>query len=132
MSARPFQAILSYFRKYARSERERLMQAYLQTDPRYAALFTNVWLWNNFPARQDFRGKDTGIDLVARTTSGDYWAIQCKCFQENATIDKPAVDSFIPPTNISKVTSNAWQSIFTSFIWNGRYSMLIIEQGFSK
>lgn len=101
MSQSQFQSILAHFRKYALSERdkgdkfERLMQAYLQTDPRYADLFTNVWHWNDFPARRDFGGKDTGIDLVARTTSGDYWAIQCKCFQESATIDKPAVDSFL-------------------------------------
>jgi len=71
------------------------MQTYLQTDPRYADYFTQVWLWNDFPARADFGGKDTGIDLVAQTTSGDYWAIQCKCFQESAVIDKPAVDSFL-------------------------------------
>lgn len=71
------------------------MQVYLQTDPRYAGLFTNVWLWGDFFARKDFGGKDTGIDLVARTTAGDFWAIQCKCFQENAPIDKPAVDSFL-------------------------------------
>ncbi|MDZ4681351.1 MAG: DEAD/DEAH box helicase family protein, partial [Saprospiraceae bacterium] len=71
------------------------MQTYLQTDPRYANYFTQVWLWNDFPARADFGGKDTGIDLVAQTTSGDYWAIQCKCFQESAVIDKPAVDSFL-------------------------------------
>ena len=101
MSQSPFHSTLTHFRKYARSERdkgdqfERLMQAYLQTDPRYADLFTHVWLWNDFPARRDFGGKDTGIDLVARTTSGGYWAIQCKCFQEKATIDKPAVDSFL-------------------------------------
>jgi predicted helicase len=96
-----FQSILDSFRKYALSERdkgdkfERLMQAYLQTDPYYAELFTHVWLWNEFPARRDFGGKDTGIDLVALTTSGDYWAIQCKCFQESAVMDKPAVDSFL-------------------------------------
>ncbi|MEI6412346.1 MAG: DEAD/DEAH box helicase family protein, partial [Bacteroidota bacterium] len=96
-----FQSILTNFRKHAISERdkgdkfERLMQGYLQTDPRYADLFDHVWLWNDFPARKDFGGKDTGIDLVARTTSGDYWAIQCKCFQESAVIDKPAVDSFL-------------------------------------
>jgi predicted helicase len=101
MNQSPFHTLLSQFRKSALSERdkgdkfERLMQAYLQTDPRYADLFTNVWLWNEFPARQDFGGKDTGIDLVARTTSGGYWAIQCKCFQESATIDKAAVDSFL-------------------------------------
>ena len=53
MILNPFQNILSQFRKYALSERdkgdkfERLMQAYLQTDPRYPDLFTNVWLWND-------------------------------------------------------------------------------------
>lgn len=99
--AMPFRQILAQYRQHARSERdkgdrfERLMQAYLQTDPRYADLFTHVWLWNEFPARRDFGGQDTGIDLVARTTSGGYWAIQCKCFQESAVIDKPAVDSFL-------------------------------------
>jgi predicted helicase len=99
--AAPFQTVLNKFRKYAHSERdkgdkfERLMQAYLQTDPQYAALFKNVWLWQDFPSRQDFGGKDTGIDLVGLTRNGDYWAIQCKCYQESATIDKPSVDSFL-------------------------------------
>ena len=101
MSQSLFQTVLTRFRTFARSERdkgdqfERLMQAYLQTDPRYADLFSHVWLWTDFPARRDFGGQDTGIDLVARTTAGDYWAIQCKCFQEDAQIDKPAVDSFL-------------------------------------
>ena len=40
---------------------ERLMQAYLKTDPKYAYKFKNVWLWNEFPARKDFGGTDTGI-----------------------------------------------------------------------
>ena len=76
-----FQTILTSFRKYSFSERdkgdkfERLMQAYLQTDPKYAFQFSNVWLWNDFPARKDFGGKDIGIDLIAKTVNGDYWAI---------------------------------------------------------
>ena len=32
---------------------------------------------------------------MALTVEGDYWAIQCKCFQENTIIDKPAIDSFL-------------------------------------
>jgi predicted helicase len=71
------------------------MQAYLQTDPKYANLFKNVWLWNDFCGRTDLGGGDTGIDLVALTFQGDFWAIQCKCFQEESSIDKPAVDSFL-------------------------------------
>ncbi|MBD5215731.1 MAG: DEAD/DEAH box helicase [Bacteroidales bacterium] len=73
---------------------ERLMRSWLLSDPRYSML-TKVWLWEEFPSKSDFGGKDTGIDLVARTDSGDYWAIQCKCYKEDATIDKPAVDSFL-------------------------------------
>ena len=87
-----FDTILSKYRSISFSERdkgarfERLMKAYLLTDPRYANLFSKVWLWNEFPAREDFGGNDTGIDLVTLTMSGEYWAIQCKCFQEDSSI----------------------------------------------
>ena len=93
--------ILSHFREKSFTEKEkgtqfeRLVRAWLRTDPRFADRFEHVWLWEDFPARQDFGGKDTGIDLVAKTHDGDYWAIQCKCYAENAVIDKPSVDSFL-------------------------------------
>lgn len=74
---------------------EKLMQRWLQSDPRYCNLLKKVWLWDEFPAKGEFGGKDTGIDLVARTEEGDYWAIQCKCYDANAVIDKPAVDTFL-------------------------------------
>ena len=47
-----FKKILENYRKLSFSERdkgdrfERLMQAYLKTDPKYANLFKSVWLWN--------------------------------------------------------------------------------------
>lgn len=96
-----FKLILEKYRKISFSEKdkgerfERLMKAYLLTDPKYAYKFEKVWLWNKFPGRKDLGGTDTGIDLVALTNEGDYWAIQCKCYQESSTIDKPAVDSFL-------------------------------------
>ncbi|HSV26843.1 MAG TPA: DEAD/DEAH box helicase family protein, partial [Sedimentisphaerales bacterium] len=96
-----FDRILEKYRKLSFSERdkgnrfERLMQAYLKTDPKYADRFKKVYLWNEFPGKFDLGGGDTGIDLVALTHEGDYWAIQCKCFQESAVIDKPAIDSFL-------------------------------------
>jgi len=92
--------ILERFRQMSVTEREkgatfeRLMKRWLKTDPRYNTL-KHVWLWEEFPARSEFGGKDTGIDLVAQTESGDYWAIQCKFYDANTTIDKPAVDSFL-------------------------------------
>lgn len=95
-----FAEILDGYRAKAFSEREkgsrfeRLMQGYLLTDPQYAGRFKHVWLWNEFPAKSEFGGKDIGIDLVALTHDGDYWAVQCKCFKETDSIDKPAVDKF--------------------------------------
>ena len=70
------------------------MRAWLLSDPRYSEL-DEVWMWEDFPSRKDFGGKDVGIDLVAKTDLGDYWAIQCKCFAQNTYIDKPMVDSFL-------------------------------------
>ena len=96
-----FHQILEKYRRISFSERdkgdrfERLMQAYLQTDPKYAHKFKHVWLWGEFFGRKDLGGGDTGIDLVAQTHEGDYWAIQCKCYQEGTIIDKGAVDSFL-------------------------------------
>jgi predicted helicase len=96
-----FNHILEKYRKAAFSERdkgdrfERLMQAYLKTDPTYNGRFRQVWLWNEFPGRKDLGGNDTGIDLVALTFDGDYWAIQCKCVAEGKAVDKPALDSFL-------------------------------------
>lgn len=96
-----FLKILDKFRSESVSERdkggrfERLMQAYMQTTPLYADDLDKVWLWSEFPYHDQFGGKDTGIDLVAKTTDDNYWAIQCKCYSADSYIDKPAVDSFI-------------------------------------
>ncbi|MBE2217755.1 MAG: DEAD/DEAH box helicase [Ignavibacteria bacterium] len=118
-----FLEVLEHFRKYSFNEQhkgdkfERLMQAYLQTDPKYSNLFTNVWMWNDFFARNDFGGNDIGIDLVAKTLDGDYWAIQCKCYQEDTTIDKPAVDSFLSTSSKSFTDTNGKTVHFKHRLW---------------
>ena len=84
----------SFTEKEKGTDFERLMKLWFLTDPRYSNL-EQVWLWEEFPARKDFGGKDLGIDLVARTETGDYWAIQCKCYAEDAIISKGTVDSFL-------------------------------------
>lgn len=118
-----FQKILDKYRKIAFSERdkgdrfERLMQAYLQTDPKYAFKFKNVWMWNEFPGKIELGGGDTGIDLVALTHEGDYWAIQCKCFQENSTIDKPAVDSFLSTSSREFKNEQMQTTRFAQRLW---------------
>ena len=99
----PFEQVLQKYRETSVSEKhkgyrfEKLMQSFLKTYPLYEGKFSSIWLWNEFPSRTDFGvgDKDLGIDLVAHTKDGEYWAVQCKCYQEDAFIDKPKVDTFL-------------------------------------
>lgn len=118
-----FKEVLKKFRAESFTEKdkgtqfERLMKSWLLTDPRYTQL-TNVWLWEEFPSRKDFGGKDIGIDLVAKTELGDYWAIQCKCYKETAVIDKPAVDSFLATSSKTFLDVDTLQSTkFSARLW---------------
>lgn len=96
-----FTRILDKYRDESISQRDKgnkfelLMLRYLKTDPIYASTLSEVWLWDDFFAKDQFGGKDVGIDLVAETTGGSFWAIQCKCYKADAKIDKPAVDTFL-------------------------------------
>jgi predicted helicase len=118
-----FSTLLDTYRKESRSEREkgsrfeRLMQLYLLTDPYYASRFTKVWMWNEFPFRKDLGGQDTGIDLVAQTTHGAYWAIQCKCYQETTTINKGEVDSFLTTAGRAFTDENNRSCRFEHCLW---------------
>jgi predicted helicase len=61
---------------------ERLVQLYLQTEPEYRSILRQVWLLREVPPdvckRLDLPSRDEGIDLIACTNHGEYWAIQSK------------------------------------------------------
>lgn len=115
--------ILKNYQKQAFSQRDKgnkfetLIQAYLQTDPLYKDQFEKVWLWSDFPARKDFGGNDLGIDLVAKLYNDDYWAIQCKFFAEDTTIDKSAVDSFLSTSSREFMDENLQKKVFSNRLW---------------
>lgn len=118
-----FQDLLAKYRAISFSERdkgdrfERLMQAFLQTVPWYEGKFQHVWLWREFPYKENLGGKDTGIDLVIQTVEGDFWAIQCKCYDEKAKIDKPAVDSFLATSSKQFVNDQHQTTSFALRLW---------------
>ena len=118
-----FHEVLSEIRVSSLSEKEkgtrfeRLMKLWFMTDPRYESL-EKVWLWEEFPARSGLGGKDLGIDLVARTELGDYWAIQCKCYADDTVIDKGAVDSFLANASRSFIDPETLQTKeFSNLVW---------------
>lgn len=67
---------------------ERLTQLYLQTGPEYVTKLRHVWWHNQGEVPERIRRKlnlpspDEGIDLVAETRDGEFWAIQSK-FRSN-------------------------------------------------
>lgn len=115
--------LLGKLREQSFSERnkgnnfEKLIQGYLRTDPTYSNKFSNVWLWNEFPYRTQFGGTDLGIDLVCLTHTGDYWAVQCKFYDEDTYIDKPSVDTFLSTSGRHFSDENSESVSFSVRLW---------------
>ncbi len=93
---------------------ERATVYYLQNDPLYSNRFSDVWLWQDSPT---CTGHDIGIDVVARDAEdGTYWAIQCKCYQEDSSLTYEQVSTFFATAAADKSyghymivdTANTW------------------------
>ena len=65
---------------------DRLTQLYLQTAPEYQTKLKSVWLLREVPPsirkRLHLPEQDRGIDQIAETYGGEFWAIQAK-FRSN-------------------------------------------------
>lgn len=93
--------LLHDYRKEALSQREKgtyfeeLILAYLRNEPTYRDLYEKVWMYSDWAKEQWLDARDTGIDLVARTSgTEEYHAIQCKFYAENYKVQKSDIDSF--------------------------------------
>jgi predicted helicase len=68
--------------KFAGSTFELLVKYYLLTNPRYQSKLKNVWLLNEIKEgikkKLNLPDQDEGIDLIAETKEGHFWAIQAK------------------------------------------------------
>lgn len=99
------ETLLNQFRDLYGNERDKgtrfedFVKTYLRIEPKYASFFCQIWKWTDFP----YRGLigDTGIDLVAKTYEGEFWAIQCKFYNPNHTISKSDVDTFLATSSKS-------------------------------
>lgn len=65
---------------------EELVKAYLLLEPEYAGKLKHVWLSREVPQviakKLKLPATDQGIDLVAETNDGEFWAVQCKYRQD--------------------------------------------------
>lgn len=118
-----FKDILARFRNESVTEHdkgakfEKLIKRWFLTEPKYANVLDKVWLWEEFPGKESMGGVDLGIDLVAKTDEGKFWAIQCKCYQDDAVISKKMVDSFIANANRQFVDDKMHTNRFDKLFW---------------
>ena len=65
---------------------EQLVKAYLELEPEYASKLKHVWLYREVPQaiakKLKLPATDQGIDLIAETNDGEFWAVQCKYRQD--------------------------------------------------
>lgn len=95
-----FERLLAYVKGLSRNTSEQgtwfenFIKYIFLTSPIYQEMYENIWTWNEFPyngGRHDF-----GIDLVAKVKDLDeYYAIQCKFYDEDHSVSKSDVDTFL-------------------------------------
>lgn len=80
---------------------EKFVIKFLTTDEVYKGQFS--WVK---PYTEVFPCSDLGIDLVAKRFDEQYIAVQCKFYDENATISKKDIDSFISQSSREMTSKN--------------------------
>ena len=98
-----FQAILDSLtgkEKLKGDSFEELTELYLRLHPRYATIIKNVWNLRKetsgaIKRKLKLPSSDEGIDLVAETKEGQYWAIQCKYLSDpNQSLGRKQLSTF--------------------------------------
>ena len=79
---------------------EILNKYYLLLDPVYKSILSEVWLLSEVPRniskKLNLPNQDKGIDLIAQTNTGEYWAIQSKYrHQEDGALTWEELSTFI-------------------------------------
>ncbi len=101
-----FEQIIQKLNTESTSERDKgykfelLILNWFKIDKLYCENIDKIYLWNDFPLKTQFgSGQDIGIDIVAITKNGEYWAIQCKCYDDTTQVSKEGVAKFVAASN---------------------------------
>lgn len=93
--------LLDTYRQASVSEREKgtyfedLIVTYFRNEATYRDLYDKVWSYTEWAKEHGLDGRDTGIDLVARTQgTAEIHAIQCKFYADDYKVQKADIDSF--------------------------------------
>ncbi len=95
---------------------------FLKHDKLYSQVFSDVFLWRNWPDNEGTR--DTGIDIVAKFRDKDkYCAVQCKFRHDDSSITKSEIDSFLSASSKSIYSSRILFTLTGNFSSNARTAL---------
>jgi predicted helicase len=137
-------AILDIYREESQTEREKgnyfeeLIVTYLRHEATYADLYSDVWLYSDWAKEHpefNLSAKDTGIDLVAKIhNTGEFHAIQCKCYAEDYRLQKKDIDSFFTASGqkpfvhrVIVTTTNNWSDNAEASLFNQQPAVTKID-----
>ncbi|MGN2299608.1 DEAD/DEAH box helicase [Micrococcus luteus KDCGSN] len=104
---------------------ERLAKRFLEVEPKFADMFSDVWLWSEWPGRGS--RQDNGIDIVARDRYTDeLTGIQVKFFDPEKKLQKGSIDSFF--TELGKVDFAHGMVIDTALEWSSSATAALTQQ----
>lgn len=115
-------SLLDSYRNASVTEREKgtyfeeLICTYLRNEAKYRDLYEQIWTFSDWAKEHGEDGRDTGIDLVARTQgTKEFHAIQCKMYAQSYRVQKGDIDSFLAASgqkpfthSIIVTTTNNW------------------------
>ena len=113
---------------------EVLIKNWFLSAPLYCNDIKDIWLWTEFPYRNQFGGSDSGIDLVILTNENEYLAVQCKFYSSDKYIDKADVDTFISTSSKlfeideTKIKFSGRLFVSTTNNWSKKANELIENQ----
>ena len=94
---------------------EALFISLAKTEPEFGV--SDIWRWVDWPDRKKLTGLsggDSGVDLVARTITDEYIAIQCKCYGEDQRLGKNELNQFFAFSGFNNVSTDELRKVFTS------------------
>src|ERR1035437_2066409 len=100
---------------------ERICKWFLENAPEYKRQIKRVWLWDDWPGRW---GRDKGIDLVAETFDGKFWAVQSKAYALNHSVTKSDFDKFFSESS-RKIIS--YRLMITTLFRSGHNAKEVIQ-----
>ncbi len=104
---------------------EKLVEIYLQNEPVYKNIYSDVWLLHEVPVEYGISKKDTGVDLVARNkNTGELTAIQAKFY--SGKVGKAEINSFI--AELGKDYYSSGMIVSTTDEWNQNALTTVQEQ----